>query len=114
MPPRKDFIERLQALSRERHREQAKMLRLKDEVFEIAETVRKIDKPKKPKGRPRKEKVAQPLIAKRKVGRPRVPKREYNKKVFQEPEPTITRPPAEYSNTSPYGIAAALHFGNNF
>ena len=53
MPPRNEFIERLQAQSKERH---AELLRLKENIFDVAKTVKEIKKERKPKGRPKKEK----------------------------------------------------------
>lgn len=120
MPPRNEFIERLQAQSKERHREQAKLLRLKERIFDVAKTVNEAKKERKPKGRPKKEKkiVAKPIPEKKKMGRPLGSKNLVYKKDLPKQEKNLpisfTRPPAEYSNTSPYGIAAALRLGNNF
>ena len=117
MPPRNEFIERLQAQSKERH---AELLRLKENIFDVAKTVKEIKKERKPKGRPKKEKkiVAKPIPEKKKMGRPLGSKNLVYKKDLPRQEKNLpisfTRPPAEYSNTSPYGIAAALHLGNNF
>ena len=99
----------LQAASKERHR-------LNEEIL-AAQKITKpiIVKKHKPSGRPRKF-----------IETPPVPKIDFNKlkaasaktiiknkttQTEQTPVINFSRPKAQYSNTSPYGIAAELHLG---
>jgi hypothetical protein len=84
--------------------------------------------PKKKMGRPVKQNDPMPILTKQR--KPRCKKNKADQQVDfskvreaaskmvvapkynNKPQP-FTRPKAEYSNTSPYGIAAALHFGKN-